>query len=135
MKTFDILLVEDDEDMLVFLHNSLMRAGYNVISVENAESALCELSKENFKILITDIKLPGIDGISFVKSLPESVTKDISIIFITGFNAYEADAKSLFPENTTLHKPFHLKSLISKIDEIYSKKHDFAINDDGDDIV
>ena len=134
MKTFDILLVEDDEDMLVFLHNSLIRAGYNVISVMDAELALNELAKANFKILITDIKLPGMDGLSLVKSLPSHVAEKMKIIFITGFNAYEADAKSMFPGNTTLHKPFHLKSLISKIDEIYSKKYEFAINDDGDDM-
>jgi len=134
MKFLDILLVEDDEDLLRFLHNSLVRAGYNVVSVKDAESALDELKLSKFRVLITDIKLPQMDGLTLVKSLPPTM-RSMAVVFITGFNAYEADAKNLFPENTVIPKPFHLKSLISKIDEIYSKHVSLSTENDDDDIV
>jgi len=134
MKFLDILLVEDDEDLLRFLHNSLVRAGYNVVSVKDAESALDELKLSNFRVLITDIKLPQMDGITLVQSLPPTM-QNMAVVFITGFNAYEVDAKNLFPENTVLPKPFHLKALISKIDEIYSKQISSRPENNNDDMI
>ena len=62
-----ILLAEDDEMMRTFLAASLKRAGHEVQDFEDGETALNALEREVFDLLLTDIVMPGIDGIELAR--------------------------------------------------------------------
>jgi len=60
--TTRILLAEDDDSLRGFLTRALERAGYDVVSCPDGETAV-EALDERFDVLLTDIVMPGIDGI------------------------------------------------------------------------
>ena len=59
-----ILLAEDDNDMRRFLVKALQNAGFDVVSYDNGLSAYQRLREEPFELLLTDIVMPEMDGIT-----------------------------------------------------------------------
>lgn len=86
----DILVVEDFISNLKYLGQILKKAGYQVRSANDGESALDSVQETNPDLILLDITLPGIDGIEVcaqLKSNPE--TSEIPIIFLSAFNKSE----------------------------------------------
>ncbi|MEO0594463.1 MAG: response regulator, partial [Myxococcota bacterium] len=64
-----ILLAEDDNSLRSFLSAALRRAGHEVHDHEDGEGALHALEREVFDLLLTDIVMPGLDGIQLVRAV------------------------------------------------------------------
>ena len=62
-----ILLAEDDDSLRSFLTAALKRAGHEVQAFEDGDKALNALEREVFDLLLTDIQMPGIDGIELAR--------------------------------------------------------------------
>lgn len=78
-----IAIVDDEEDMRQSISQWLSLTGYNTITFAKAEEALQALS-QNFKgIVISDIKMPGMDGMAFLKRVM-SMDRALPVIMITG---------------------------------------------------
>ena len=113
-----ILLAEDDNDMRRFLVKALQNAGFEVISYDNGLSAYQRLREEPFRLLLTDIVMPEMDGIELARRAAE-LDPDIKIMFITGFAAVTLNTDSPAPKDArVLSKPFHLKDLVREIDRL-----------------
>lgn len=113
-----ILLAEDDDDMRKFLVKALQRAGYDVVSFDNGQSAYDRLREEPFTLLLTDIVMPEMDGIELARKATE-LDPDIKVMFITGFAAVALSPESNAPkEAKVLSKPFHLKDLVSQVEQL-----------------
>lgn len=116
---YDILLAEDDDMLRNFIDVSLKRAGYNVFAVSNGAEAMNAFSKYKFSVLISDIKMPEINGFELAQKVLAEIDADIKIIFITGFNAVALEAKDKYADSAVvLSKPFHLKQLTKHLDKI-----------------
>ncbi|WP_353684988.1 sigma-54 dependent transcriptional regulator [Thermodesulfovibrio sp. 3907-1M] len=119
---FKILVAEDEEITLKHLVYALKAEGYEVEGVTNGLEALRMLEKDKFDVLITDIKMPEIDGIQLLE-IAKKKEPDIEIVIITGFgsiaSAVEAMKKGAYDYIT---KPFDLDELILKISKIKEKK-------------
>lgn len=116
---YDILLAEDDDMLRNFIDVSLKRAGYNVFAVSNGAEAMNAFSKYKFSVLISDIKMPEINGFELAQKVLSEIDADIKIIFITGFNAVALEAKDKYADSAVvLSKPFHLKQLTKHLDKI-----------------
>ncbi len=116
----NILIAEDDNSMLNFLTLALKRAGHNVLSAKDGQSAYNALKEKNdFDLLLTDIVMPGMDGLELSKKARELYPK-LKIMFITGFAAMVMEAKDN-PQAQNEHmlsKPFHLNDLVEKVEEL-----------------
>ncbi len=113
-----ILLAEDDDDMRKFLVKALQRAGYDVVSFDNGQSAYDRLREEPFTLLLTDIVMPEMDGIELARKATE-LDPDMKVMFITGFAAVALSPESNAPkEAKVLSKPFHLKDLVSQVERL-----------------
>lgn len=89
-----ILIVEDEETLSSSLKRVFSRDGYEVDTVGNAESALEMLDKGIYDIIITDIILPGIDGIELLKRIKEKLP-DQTVIIITAYASLETAIDAL----------------------------------------
>lgn len=120
--TFKILVAEDEEITLKHLVNTLKREGYNVLGTRNGHEALDAMSKEHFDVLITDIKMPEMNGIELLERAKET-DHEIEVLVITGFgsigSAVEAMKKGAYEYIT---KPFDLDELILKVKNIHERK-------------
>jgi PAS domain S-box-containing protein len=88
-----LLLIDDEPDILRVLTMSLKADGYDVVSAVNGAEGIAVFEKEQPDIVITDIKMPGMDGIEVLKKV-KALNADIEVIIITGHgdieNAIEA---------------------------------------------
>jgi two-component system NtrC family sensor kinase len=88
-----LLLIDDEPDILRVLSRSLKADGYEVVSAQNGTEAIAVFEKEKPDIVITDIKMPGMDGIEVLKKVKD-LNDDTEVIIITGHgdieNAIEA---------------------------------------------
>ena len=66
-----ILIVDGDKIIRIPLKDDLVDAGYEVTAVGSAEEALAHLGQEPFDVIVTDLRMPGMDGVEF-KELLES---------------------------------------------------------------
>jgi two-component system, cell cycle response regulator CpdR len=113
-----ILLAEDDESMRLYLARALERVGYEVVAVESGDAAEPLLTSERFDLLLTDIVMPGMDGIELAQRAAE-VVPEMRVMFITGFAAVALKAGKKAPDAKVLSKPFHLRDLVAEVDRLF----------------
>ena len=102
-----ILLIDDEEGIRKVLGITLEDIGYEVLSAENGEEALRLFRKTAPPIVLTDIKMPGIDGIQVLKTIKEE-KPDTEVIMITGHGDMELAIRSLkFDATDFITKPIN----------------------------
>ena len=89
-----ILLVDDEEGIRKVLGISLSDMGYDVVTAENGEEALSLFKKISPSIVLTDIKMPGMDGVTLLRAIKEE-SPDTEVIMITGHGDMDLAIKSL----------------------------------------
>ena len=115
MKTFaenmTILLVDDEEDIRDVLEMSLMDLGYAVHAAENGAEALKLFEKTTPPIVLTDIKMPGMDGIELLQRIKRE-NPDAEVVMITGHGDMDLAIRSLKNEATDfITKPINVNAL------------------------
>lgn len=112
-----LLVVEDDrylrEEILRVLAR---RTGYQVDAAEDGAAALERATTQRYDLLITDVRMPGIDGIELLARLKENQPSLIAII-ITAFADEQATIRALkLGANDYIRKPFSIRDLVNAID-------------------
>lgn len=79
----NILLIDDEPDVRDSVAKVLGREGFSVVSVENARQGLEALEQQSFDVLITDIIMPGMDGVEAIRDVRKK-NPDIRILAISG---------------------------------------------------
>jgi len=106
-----VLIVDDEPKICQFLEVLLRREGYSVSSVSNAADALLVVDKGACDLLITDLKMPGMDGFGLVSRL-KAVRPDLPIVMITGYATVENAVKALrYGVDDYVTKPFNIEEL------------------------
>lgn len=112
-----ILVVDDDEDILRLLTMRLHARGFRVTSVASAEQALAHLAVDPPRVVISDIRLPGRDGLSLFEEV-RSTRPTLPVILLTAHgnipDAVDATSRGVFGYLT---KPFDSQVLLEKIDQ------------------
>jgi two-component system response regulator HydG len=120
--SFKILIAEDEEITLKHLVNTLKREGYEVLGTKNGREALSAITHNHYDVLITDIKMPEMNGIELLEKTKE-ISPEIEVLIITGFgsigSAVDAMKKGAYEYIT---KPFDLDELILKVKNIHERK-------------
>lgn len=89
-----ILLVEDDVNTLEGLAHILRDEGYSAQGVSDAEAALREIEKDEYDLLLTDLKLPGIDGLELYKRV-KGMSPDMVTIVVTAFGTVKTAVEAM----------------------------------------
>ncbi len=117
-----ILIAEDEEITLKHLRYSLEKEGYAVTCTKNGAEALDKLGEADFDILIADIKMPKMDGLTLLGKVKEQYP-DTEVIIITGFGSIESAVNAMKQGAAEyITKPFNLDELYLKIKKIREKK-------------
>jgi DNA-binding response OmpR family regulator len=85
-----ILVVEDEKTLCLLYEEELSREGYDITAVTDAEAALVKLGEESFDLIITDIRMPGKNGIELITQIM-GLRKDIPIIINSAYQSYKED--------------------------------------------
>ena len=82
-----ILLVDDEEDIRRLYKMKLERAGFTVVTASDGEESIMVAEKENPDLIIMDIKMPKMDGVTAQKVLKEKPsTQKLPLVFLSAFN-------------------------------------------------
>ncbi len=92
-----LLLIDDEEGIRKLLSISLRNEGYDVITAENGKRGIELFEQEAPSIVLTDIKMPGMDGIDVLRRI-KKINPDAEVIVITGYGDMENAVKSIHLE-------------------------------------
>jgi DNA-binding response OmpR family regulator len=110
-----LLLVEDDKPLATGLRQALQKSGYSVNHVEYGEFALTAIKAERPDIVVLDIGLPDIDGISVLKQLRQS-DADLPVLLLTARDSVEDKVAGLDSgADDYLAKPFEMSELLARL--------------------
>ena len=120
-----ILLIDDDRLVLDSYKNLLVRKGYEVIPAMSCEEALKVFDWMDFDLIISDIRMPGKNGVETVSMLQSNLKKvgkdPLPIIFMTGFAEF-ADELEASELGEVLAKPVDALELLEAIKRSLPKK-------------
>lgn len=116
--TIRILLAEDDSSLREYLQRALERTGYSVEAVDDGLEAVPLLESEEFDLLLTDIVMPGMDGIELAQQAAR-IAPGMRVMFITGFAAVALKSNRTPPNAKVLSKPFHLRDLVAEVNRMF----------------
>ncbi len=117
-----ILLAEDEVSVREFVHRALVSRGHEVTMVTDGGEALEALDAAPYDLLLTDIVMPGLDGVTLalkaIKDFP-----DMRIVMMTGYAAERDRVHNLDAlVHDVVSKPFTLTDICDTIDAALSKK-------------
>lgn len=116
-----ILVVDDDPLLLDLLLETLKTIGYDPVGASSGDEALSLLDRNSIDLVITDIKMPGMNGIELARRV-RTINHDIPVIFITG--VYDPDHLQKFEADGFLAKPFRINQIEQLIEQTMCKKTD-----------
>jgi DNA-binding NtrC family response regulator len=88
-----ILVIDDEESMRRFLTMLLEAEGYDVASVDNGADGVSRLDREEFELVIADLKMPGVDGMSVLDSI-HGKYPDLPVVILTAYGSEKAAAEA-----------------------------------------
>lgn len=113
-RTMRVLAVEDEPEYLEMLQEVMKAIGHTITIAENGEQALAVLDRQPVDVIISDVRMPGMDGLEFhrrIRELPQY--RNTPFIFLTGINDLTEVRKALREDcDLLLQKPFPVDSLI-----------------------
>lgn len=114
-----ILVIDDEPIVRASCEKILMPEGYEVIMAKNGEEGLEILEKGDFKLVLLDLKMPGIDGVDVLK-LIRSKWPTTKVIILTGYSTIETAISTLrLGAFNFIEKPFTPDTLLSSVREAF----------------
>ncbi|HBF42382.1 MAG TPA: hypothetical protein DDW42_01890 [Desulfobacteraceae bacterium] len=109
-----VLIIDDEKSVLDILQEILANFGYDVETASGGLEGLRIFERRTFDIVITDIRMPGIDGHNVARQIRKSDRPDTPIIAISGTPWLMDDSEF----DSTICKPFDIQSLLHTIKEL-----------------
>jgi heterodisulfide reductase subunit A len=120
-KDFRVLVVDDELIVRDSLKEWLDEEGFFVEVAESGPVALEKLSKTSFNLMLTDIKMPGMDGVELLKKAKESFP-NLCVLMMTAFATVETAVEAMkIGAQDYLMKPFDPEQMIAKTVQIYEE--------------
>lgn len=119
----NILIVDDDDGVREMLADFFGVLGYHSIVACNGREALSLLEKHEVSLVISDIKMPVMDGIEMLKKIKKDHA-DLDVILITGYEPdYSRDSVKQAGASDYLCKPFNIDVIEKKVRSLMGKRN------------
>lgn len=129
MSTVGILIIDDDPEFRETFREALQLAGFEVVEAENGAAALAALERHAIGLVITDILMPGMDGIDVIHTIRQR-SPALKVIAISGGNGRRGvpslTMASQMGADRVLKKPFGARELVAAVEELLELPPDRA---------
>jgi len=79
----DILIIDDDPNILNLVRFYLEKDKYNITGAGNGKQAISILTKQNFDLILVDMLMPQMDGLTFIKEIKQELHLECPVIMVT----------------------------------------------------
>ncbi|HEY8220095.1 MAG TPA: sigma-54 dependent transcriptional regulator [Methylobacter sp.] len=135
MKQYDVLVVEDDLSLCEALCDTLEIGGYRVVSARNGTEALIKLEHGQFKLVVSDVQMPGMDGFQLLKNMQHKYS-ETPVLLMTAFGTIPKAVEAMQAgASDYLIKPFDAQALVSKVSDYVSANPSAANTADNERVV
>jgi DNA-binding NtrC family response regulator len=122
MKKADILLVDDEVVFTTNMSKLLSSRGYQVTSVKNGEEAIAALKQKPFDVMVLDLKMPVMDGITTLQQM-KALTLLTEVLILTGHGSMDTAFQAIeMGAYDYVTKPCEIAELVSKIEAAHARK-------------
>ena len=123
MSKAKILIIDDDRDINNLFKMYLEHDGYEVYSYTDPIEALYYFKKDEYDLILLDLKMPQMNGITLYHAL-KKIDEEVSICFITADISYLEHIKGKIPniEKFVIYKPIFLKNLKEKVEALVMER-------------
>ena len=126
-----ILIVDDAPDTLELLNRNLSAYGYRVFQAKNVADAISLLESTEIDLVITDYKMPGVDGIDLIRYVSENF-KEIEVLMVTGYPSIKLAVEAIKTgADNYLAKPFTKEELFAAVNNALQKLHQRRLGKNG----
>jgi two-component system response regulator AtoC len=114
-----ILLAEDDEIMRISVYDKLKKHGWHVDEAEDGLKAMALFEKHQYHLIISDIRMPGLDGLTLLRNVHRQ-SPDTDVIIMTAYGSVD-DAIDCLRKGAAdyILKPFDLDDLIIRVTRLF----------------
>lgn len=118
-KDSKIVVVDDEQHMVDFLKQALVRKGYDTVAFTDGNAALEYLDKNETDLLLTDYKMPKMLGIELIEEVKSAFPK-VGVIMMTAYGTIESAVKALkLGAADYITKPFSIEDIYESIEEYF----------------
>ena len=122
MKGSKILLVDDEAVFTTNMGKLLTNRGYKVTAANSGDAAIQALEKENFDVVVLDLKMPGMDGLATLKEI-KKLGLFTETLILTGHGSIDTALEAIkLGAYDYLTKPCEIDDLMGKIEGAWQKK-------------
>jgi len=122
MKKADILLVDDEVVFTTNMSRLLSSRGYQVTAVNNGEEAIRALKEKPFDVMVLDLKMPLMDGITTLQQM-KNLSLLTEVLILTGHGSMDTAFKAIeMGAYDYVTKPCEIAELVSKIEAAHARK-------------
>lgn len=116
-----VLLVDDETSVRTVVARFLTRQGYEVALAESGEAAIHLAKEDRYPIVVTDIRMPGVDGLTLIERLRNHLPNSVYLV-LTGIGGFELEPHHNRDDSiaAVLRKPWKPGELISALDHAFS---------------
>jgi DNA-binding response OmpR family regulator len=118
-----IVLADADRDFLAFVSDLLEPAGYPTIAVSSGEEALDTVRREDPRLLVLDVELPGLSGYEVCRQLRDELGDRLPIVFVSGLRteSFDRAAGLLMGADDYLVKPVAPNEFLARVRRLLSR--------------
>lgn len=117
-----IIIAEDEDITRKHLLRALKAEGYEAVGSKDGIEALTQINQEHFDVLITDVRMPGMNGIELLERVKEKYPS-VEVLVITGYGSIDAAVEAMKKgAYEYIAKPFNLDELIIKVKNLHERK-------------
>jgi len=121
MESLKVLLVDDEKIFIENMAGLLEKRDYQATAVFSGEDALKTLKNEDFDVVVLDLKMPGMDGLSTMKEI-KKLNRSPEILMLTGHGSIATAVEAVkMGAYDYLAKPCEIDELVEKLEEISEK--------------
>ncbi len=111
----NVLIVEDEADFRDLLECEFASKGFNVNTASDGQAALYTLSRQNVSVVIADIRMPNMDGLTLLQRVKEKDAANPVFVFVSAYANIETEEAMSAGAEALFKKPFRLADLVLEV--------------------
>lgn len=116
-----VLIIDDEENIRFILKDTFQDTGFKVLEAEDGLQGLEQLENNHVDVILSDIKMPNLDGIEFSKKA-KALKNEVPIFLITAFSDYSEKEILSIGVEAIIFKPFDIMEIVEVVNDAISKE-------------